>query len=340
MASDERDDFEGEGPLERRLKLQQLLYENASGLTAEELAARLGCSVRTVQRDLLLFRSILNKSGGQIEPPLEPTHGRYRLRPGEYPIPILRLDSDEARALLFSLRLLSRTTSEQDADALALMNKVAAVFPGALADQVAFTRDALHGRPHDKEQTRQLRLLTDAWLRQRVVVLRYQAVGRDRPQAVCFEPYLMEPSASTGATYLVGYNYTRGRMGTFKLDRVRRVEAHHRLLCPDGLDAHPRVPRDASAEIMEAMSQSWSGVVLADGHYEVVVDFSGDSATRVRESPWHPTQRFEELPDGRVRLSLELPELFDFVPWVLSWGKDAEVIGPPELIAAVKERRG
>jgi predicted DNA-binding transcriptional regulator YafY len=339
VASAERDDYEGEGPLERRLRLQQLLYENSAGFTAEELAERLDCSVRTVQRDLLLFRGILNKSGDQLEPPLEPLQGRYRLRPGEYPIPILRLDTNEARALLFSLRLLSRSSTEQDSDALALMTKVAAVFPGALADQVAFTRSALHGRPHSKEQTRYLHLLTEAWMRRRTVVMRYQAVGRDKPQAVCFQPYLMEPSASTGATYLVGFNHTRGRIGTFKLDRVRRVDPHHRLLCPDGLEAHDSAPREGNAEIMASMSRSWSGVVLADGHYQVVVDFFGDSATRVRESPWHPTQRFEELPDGRLRLSLELPELFDFVPWVLSWGKEAQVVAPAELVAAVDERR-
>ena len=130
MAKSERED-EAEGPLGRRLKLQQLLYEAPGGYTADELAERLDCSARTVQRDLLLFRSILNRSGDQLEPPLEPVNGRYRLRPGEYPIPILRLDTNEARALLFSLRLLSRSTAEQDADALALMNKVAAVFPAA-----------------------------------------------------------------------------------------------------------------------------------------------------------------------------------------------------------------
>ena len=203
---------------------------------------------------------------------------------------------------------------------------------------MSFTRQALDGRPHDREQTRHLHALTEAWLRKRTVVLRYQAVGRDRPQSACLEPYLMEPSASTGATYIVGWNYTRGRLGTFKLDRVTRVEPHHQVLCPDGLAAHEPVSRESVSELMAAMSRSWSGVVVAEGHHHVVVDFSGDSARRVRESPWHPTRTFEELPDGRLRMTLDLPELFDFVPWVLSWGAEAEVLEPPELVEAVKAR--
>lgn len=323
--------------LERRLELQRLLHSSPGGFTASELARKLNCSSRTVQRDLDYFRSLLDETG--LVDPLEAKEDRYRLRPGEFPLPLLQLDKNEARALLFSLRLLSQSSTEQDADAATLLDKLAAVFPGPLAQQVAFTRGSFGQRPLDREQTKRLHLLSDAWMAAEIVVMRYRAVGRDAPSKVCFEPYLLEPSASTGATYLIGYNHTRGRIGTYKLDRVEKVDKHHKLLCPDALERHLPVAREDSAELMARIARSWSGVVLADGDFEAVIDFRGDSAIRARESRWHPDSTFTPLGDGRVRMTIRLPELFDFLPWVLSWGNEAEVVAPERLVEMVRELR-
>jgi len=59
---------------------------------------------------------------------------------------------------------------------------------------------------------------------------------------------------------------------------------------------------------------------------------------RVRESSWHPSRRFEELPGGGLRLSLTLPVLFDFVPWVLGWGAEARVVAPDSLREQIGEQ--
>lgn len=328
---------EDETQLERRLNLQRLLHEAPGGLRASELASRLVCSSRTVQRDIEYFRMQLEESGA-IDP-LQPDHDRYRLRPGEFPIPILKLTKHEARALLFSLRLLSQSSTEQDADTSTLLEKLAAVFPGPLAEQIRFTRQSLEARPRRKAQTDCLRLLSDAWMSEAMVCMRYRAVGKTKASMICFEPYLLEPSASTGATYVVGYNHTAGRLGTFKLDRVERVERHHKMLCSSGLEKHPAVSREASVSLMAAMARSWSGVVLADAEYEAVVEFSGDAAVRARESRWHPDASFTDLGDGRVRMEVRLPALFDFLPWVLSWGNGAHVVAPQELIDMVHAAR-
>ncbi len=250
---------EDDTQLERRLNLQRLLHESPGGLRASELASRLVCSTRTVQRDIDYFRAQLEESGA-IDP-LQPDRDRYRLRPGEFPIPILKLNKHEARALLFSLRLLSQSSTEQDADTSTLLDKLAAVFPGPLAEQIRFTRQSLEARPKRKSQTDCLRLLSDAWMSESVVCVRYRAVGKTQASMVCFEPYLLEPSASTGATYVIGYNHTAGHLATFKLDRVERVERHHKMLCSSGLERHADVSREASAALMSAMSRSWSGVV-------------------------------------------------------------------------------
>jgi predicted DNA-binding transcriptional regulator YafY len=67
----------------------------------------------------------------------------------------------------------------------------------------------------------------------------------------------------------------------------------------------------------------------------VVIEFSAPKAAFVRARIWHPTQTFEELPDGRVRLAFRCASLIPVVSWVLEWGPHARVIEPPELVADV-----
>jgi predicted DNA-binding transcriptional regulator YafY len=67
----------------------------------------------------------------------------------------------------------------------------------------------------------------------------------------------------------------------------------------------------------------------------VVIEFSAAKAPFVRARIWHPSQSFEELPDGRVRLSFSCASLIPVVSWVLEWGPHAKAIEPPELVANV-----
>lgn len=67
----------------------------------------------------------------------------------------------------------------------------------------------------------------------------------------------------------------------------------------------------------------------------VVIEFSAAKAAFVRARIWHPTQTFEELPDGRVRLAFSCARLIPVVSWVLEWGPHAKALEPPELVADV-----
>jgi predicted DNA-binding transcriptional regulator YafY len=67
----------------------------------------------------------------------------------------------------------------------------------------------------------------------------------------------------------------------------------------------------------------------------VVIEFSAAKAAFVRARIWHPTQTFEELPDGRVRLAFTCASLIPVVSWVLEWGPHARAIEPPALVADV-----
>ncbi len=67
----------------------------------------------------------------------------------------------------------------------------------------------------------------------------------------------------------------------------------------------------------------------------VVIEFAAAKTAFVRARVWHPTQAFEPLDDGGVRLTFTCTSLIPVVSWVLEWGPHARAIEPPELVAQV-----
>jgi predicted DNA-binding transcriptional regulator YafY len=59
--------------------------------------------------------------------------------------------------------------------------------------------------------------------------------------------------------------------------------------------------------------------------------FSGRAVQLVRERNWHPSQSLQELADGNLEVTLTLNSLEEIVPWILSWGRQCEVIRPTRL---------
>lgn len=313
---------EEQGAFARQRELADLLRQRHWRKRA--LADRFGVSVRTIERDFLAFEERLGH-------PVPKAEGQFYLESDMHPVRLLELSAGEARTLLFAMRMLTHSSVEQDRDAASLLDKVAVAFPGAIARQVAITRGQLAARPANAKRAQVLAMVTEAWVRGTLVCMTYRAVDRRAGRMFCFEPYLLEPSRSTGAGYVIGYNHTSRHAGTYKLDRIATMDLHP-AVCPFERRRHAPVPHDEADALMERLGRSWSGIVLAgEEQHEVVVEFAGEGARRVREGPWHPTRVIEECEDGRARLRLTLPETFDFVPWVLGWGRDAVVIAPAGL---------
>lgn len=66
-----------------------------------------------------------------------------------------------------------------------------------------------------------------------------------------------------------------------------------------------------------------------------IVEFDPRAAEEVRARRYHPSQKLATAPDGRVRVSISLPELGPLVPWILSFGPRARAIEPPALVEQV-----
>ena len=63
----------------------------------------------------------------------------------------------------------------------------------------------------------------------------------------------------------------------------------------------------------------------------IVLAFHERVTAYIRERVWHPTQTFATLPDGRLELRMFVANTVELQTWVLGFGADVEVLGPPGL---------
>jgi predicted DNA-binding transcriptional regulator YafY len=85
------------------------------------------------------------------------------------------------------------------------------------------------------------------------------------------------------------------------------------------------------------MRAAWD-VVGDDTPVEVTLRFAPGVAARVAETRWHPSQRTEVAPDGSLLWRATVTGILEVRSWILGWGADVEVVGPPDLRAWVAEQ--
>ncbi|HEX3443403.1 MAG TPA: WYL domain-containing protein, partial [Chthoniobacterales bacterium] len=96
-------------------------------------------------------------------------------------------------------------------------------------------------------------------------------------------------------------------------------------------------PRPAGAEIQRLFRNSFQIWQSENAELEqIVLRFSDRAAQLVRERNWHSSQQIQELAGGNLELSLTLNSLEEIIPWILSWGKDCEVVSPAKLRKEVR----
>ncbi len=124
--------------------------------------------------------------------------------------------------------------------------------------------------------------------------------------------------------YLFGFDLARAQIRTFVLQRMRKARR---------TPAKFRRPADFS--INKHLSGSF-GVFSGQGHYAVRIRFDALAGQLVSERHWHASQKIKPLPGGGVEMRMELGSLEEVERWILSWGKRAKVIEPPELVERIR----
>ncbi len=314
--------------LERMTNLVLVLLETSRPLSLREIASTVvgypegkeACR-QAFERDKRALREL------GIPISVEPLDGEeqlgYRIRPEDYYLPELRLDPDEEQALSFAVAAV-QLGGAAGRDAVAKLGASGEVpEPGLPPIAVLPSLPAL-GPLHEAVRDRSL------------VCFGYRRRRRE------VEPFGLMFKET--AWYLVGRDLTAPDAGlrTFRVDRFEDAPvlgASAAFELPAGFDLREAVrfipwhqgitaSGSTSAEIELGDPASSDVTMLVDARLaRSVVGTLGSGSVEA----WEPS--------GAVRLKISgRPEKSAFVDWVVGLGDTAEVLGPPEMRAAVVAR--
>ena len=141
-------------------------------------------------------------------------------------------------------------------------------------------------------------------------------MSRDESTGRRVDPYHL--TLYDGGLYLVGYCHLREAVRIFAVERIRECEVlTARFDPPDKFD------------VDKYLEGAW-GIIRGD-IVTVKVVFARSLARYIRDRLWHPTQKFRELGDGRLEMTLRVADTLEVRRWILGFGSEAEVVEPGAL---------
>ena len=170
--------------------------------------------------------------------------------------------------------------------------------------------------------------LANAVLCRREIAFSYRKLGSEQAETRRVLPYHL--GEIDGGWYLIAHDLERGALRTFALPRLSRLKVSSKLF-----------ERPTSFDGREYLRTSF-GVWNVEGdssRHLVRVELRGYAAQLAQERRWHPTQEVIALNDKatRVEVRFEAGRLEEVLRWTLSFGRQAKVIGPQELVRLVRD---
>ncbi len=137
------------------------------------------------------------------------------------------------------------------------------------------------------------------------------------------DPWVMFHRA--GAWYLVGRCHRHDEARLFRLDRIGAVrEREGTFVRPAGFD------------LETFLGGAWS-LHHGEARHEVVVRFDASLAPLIANARHHEGERVERLPGGELEYRVTLADLEEIARWIAGFGGKAAALGPPALVARMRE---
>ena len=306
-------------PLERMLRLHERLKAGALP-NCRKLACELEVSAKTIQRDIDFMRDRLGL-------PIEYDQLRFGFFYTE-PVanfPTIEVSQGEIIALFVARKALEqyrgtsferslRTAFQKISDGL--REKVDFQW-GEVDSAISFRGLGTSAGDIDLFES-----VSKAVIESREIEFEYR-----KAKSAGYEPRQVRPyhlGCVSDQWYLFGFDLARGQIRTFVLTRMRALRR-----------TAARFHRPADFSINKHLKESF-GVFSGNGHYTVRIRFDTLAGQLVSERRWHASQKVKALPGGGVEMRMELGSLEEVERWILSWGKRAQVLDPPELVERIR----
>ncbi len=290
-----------------------------------QLAAELSVQRKTVQRDITFMRDEL-KLPVKYE---ETLHGFY-YDADVSDFPVFQTTAEDLAGLF-----LARTALEslRGTPLAGVMQKVFAKLTRGMLGKIQFSwsdLDDAFSRKVIEPSPRDIKLfgdLADSILNQLVTTFFYRKLGADTSELRRVQP--LHLGEVDGGWYLIALDLERGALRTFALPRMSRFKVTAKTF-----------ERPADFVGNDYLQQSF-GIWSVAGDYSrqlVRVELKDYAARLAQERRWHPTQELVALnaKGTRIEIRFEIGRLEEVLRWVLSFGSQAKVLGPPELVKMVR----
>lgn len=301
-------------------------------ITKQSLARALGCSEKTVQRDL--------ETLGEHFPGVQVDYDERlktfflaqdgvtgnEFKKNEIKI---RMQNQDLFLLLMGTHILSQY---RDSPAFVQMQeslkRIAAQIPGNIA---VITHQALArslttlAKPLRPVDPAIFDVIKQGIESKAVLDITYQAPD-GRTTERCIDPLYLDNM--DGDLYTIAWCHLRKEVRIFALSRMSTATKTGNSYTPDD---HPEIRHYLENRFGIFMNSE-------QREYTIRLRFPVDQAPYVRERVWHPKQKLVERSTGEVDLSFPATHLFEVTRWVLSWGPGVKVLAPPALVKAVRDQ--
>jgi predicted DNA-binding transcriptional regulator YafY len=176
-------------------------------------------------------------------------------------------------------------------------------------------------RPRSAGSARAIDALMQAILSRRRVRMRYHSFSSQQVKDYIVEPYRL--AYAQGGLYLQAFVPDYSEMRTFAAQRIESAVG-----LEESFNPVESTPPDVFAHSLGAFSGTPE---------KVVIEFTAAEAPYVRERQFHSSQLIEELPGGRIRLTMDIVIDWELQAWVMGFGPAAKVIQPDAFARRIVE---
>jgi predicted DNA-binding transcriptional regulator YafY len=308
----------------RQWELIRTLQSYRFGVSIDELAERIECNRRTIQRDLAALQDIfpiqyeLGHRGKKV----------WKLDSKAITSDQLELTLTETLSLFLSQQLLLPLAGTQFGDGLdSALKKIRALLPARALNYFEDLDETLLVKylgQHDySDQTEDLRLINEAIRTESALRIHYLRSEAGKKMISEFHPYgLMLYQASL---YCVGYLVKSEAVRSLKITRIDQVNR---------LKKQFTRPDDFS---LAKFAKNSFGVFNSGDQTKIKALFTGWAARSVRETMWHSSQKIVRDSKGTVTATFEVTGIVEFKRWALGFGRLCQVLRPDSLASELQD---
>jgi len=307
----------------RQWQILREIETRRTGVTIHDLAGMARVSTRTIRRDL----QALQEAGFAIYDEGEENETkRWRLDAQPFRTVQEGLTVGDVAALYLSRTVVEGLSGWPLADELrAAFEKIERSLNPRMREflatlpQVVSAKAGPRSGPQPARMVDITRRLLDATRDRRIVTMRYYSASSGRAKSYVVHPYRL--ALAQGGVYLVAWVPQYDEFRTFAVERIERLSAPEETF---------RRTRELPAELFGGSM----GVFWATPE-RIELEFEPRITPYVRGRIWHASQEIEELPGGRLRMTLEVSNDWALRSWLLGFGASVRVLAPTALADAL-----